>query len=406
MNVAVMGAGGREHAIAVKCLSSDHTENVHVIPGNTGMLKTGNLTIHPAWDGSFSSLHDYLVEHRIELVIVGNESYLAAGITDYFSTTSIRVFGPTKAGAELESSKDFAKRFMNRHGIPTASHHTCHLYKDAIDFMASQEGTLVLKQDGLALGKGVLVTDDREEASEFLRKSFTFTDTVVFEQFLEGREFSLLAFVNSDYCNLMVPARDYKRAFDHDQGPNTGGMGSYTPVEYVADEDLRQVKETIVDPTVQGLVEDGIEFTGILYFGLMKTEEGVKVIEYNVRFGDPETEVLLESMESDLLEAILATFEKKPYRLQWKRGFTLGVCLASEGYPGNYSKGHPLEIPEDITWYSMAMEQDGSRYRSNGGRVLFVVANGDSLEQARTNCHAQIDQIKSEHLFHRRDIGL
>lgn len=406
MRVAIIGTGGREHALAVKCLKSPQVDAVHVIPGNTGMLMTQQLSLWPEWDGSFPSLEHYLRTKGIEMVIVGNECYLEAGIANYFIDSDITIFGPLQQGAELEYHKDFAKRFMETHHIPTAAFTTCNTYEEAISHMATLEGTLVIKQNGLALGKGVLVTDDRVEAQQFLRESFKVTDTVVFEQFLEGREFSLLAFVNHDYYNLMRPARDYKRAHDHDTGLNTGGMGAYTPVEYISNADMEHVEKTIVIPTVRGLLEEGIAFTGILYFGLMKTADSIEVIEYNTRFGDPEAEVLLESMESDLIEVITATMKREPYPLRWKQGFTLGVCMAANGYPRSYEKGFSVDIPEGVPCYSMALRKDESGFVSNGGRLAFIVASGETLEDARRRCYAQAKSVSCPDLFYRRDIGL
>ncbi len=405
MNVAVLGTGGREHALAVKAQKSPQVETVYVIPGNTGMLKSRGLVIHPEWDGTFPSLEAYLKEQKVELLIVGNEAYLEKGVADYFSTSSLPVFGPSAAAAQLETSKNFAKEFMARHAIPTAGFTTCETYETAAEHMKSISGTIVIKQDGLALGKGVLVTDDRKEADEFLSESFSGNGKVVFEEFLSGKEFSLLAFVNQEYYNLMAPARDYKRAYDGDEGLNTGGMGAYTPVEYVSDEDMRTVEKEIVIPTVNGLRSDGIDFTGIIYFGLMKTDDGVKVIEYNTRFGDPEAEVLLESMTSDLIEALTATFEKKPFTLTWKDEITLGVCLASRGYPSSYEKGHRIDIPEDINCYSMALRTEEDHYTNNGGRVAFVVSSGKSMDEVRKTCYEDVKKVKSGILFYRSDIG-
>ena len=252
----------------------------------------------------------------------------------------------------------------------------------------------------------MLVTDDREEAEAFLRASFTGEGKVVFEQFLTGREFSLLAFVNQEYFNLMAPARDYKRAYDGDEGLNTGGMGAYTPVEYVTKEDMRYVEKHIVLPTVNGLIHDGIDFTGIIYFGLMKSDDGIRVIEYNTRFGDPEAEVLLEAMNNDLIDAITATFEKRAYPLTWREGITLGVCLASAGYPLSYRKGHRIEIPGETGFYSMALRQDGDQYINDGGRVVFVTASAETMEQARETCYQDVQSIHSDILFWRNDIGL
>ncbi len=406
MNVAVIGNGGREHALAKKCLQSPHVTNVFVIPGNSGMLMSDNLQIFPDWDGSFDSLETYLQQQDIQLIIVGNEAYLEKGITDYFSPKGYRVFGPSKEGATLESSKDFAKHFMKKYQIPTADFTTLTTFDEAERFINESSKTLVIKQDGLALGKGVLVTDDKDEARQFVQESFNVTKKVVFEEYLEGKEFSLLAFVNNDYYNCMIPARDYKRAYDGDRGLNTGGMGAYAPVEYLSDEDMVRVHDEIIAPTIKGLSSEHIDFTGILYFGLMKTKEGIKVIEYNTRFGDPETEVLLESMESDLIETITATFKKEEYPLRWKKGITLGVCLASKGYPSSYEKGSKVELAKNKNCYSMALHKENDSYLTNGGRVLFVVEHGQTLEEVRGKCYKSVSSIKSDGLFYRTDIGL
>ncbi len=407
MNVAVIGNGGREHALARKCMKSSHAESVHVIPGNTGMLMDRALKIYPQWDGSFGQLEEYVRKQKIELIIVGNEAYLERGITDYFENVEgVRLFGPKREGAVLEFSKDFAKIFMKEYDIPTADFITFTDAEEACRHIESTAGPYVIKQDALALGKGVLVTSDRSEALQFMKDSFEVTQKVVLEEFLEGREFSLLAFVNGDYHNCMIPARDYKRAHDGDEGLNTGGMGSYAPVEYVYDEDLKEVERQIIRPTVEGLIDRNIEFCGILYFGLMKTSNGIKVIEYNTRFGDPEAEVLLESMESDLIEAVTATFEKRVYPLKWKEGVTVGVCLASKGYPRNYEKGCEVSIPKDLNCYSMAVEKNGSSYLTNGGRVLFVVKTARDKKEAKTRCYEDVATVHSDNLYFRKDIGL
>ncbi len=405
MHIAVIGSGGREHALAVKSLHSHLVSDVHVIPGNTGMLMTPSLRLFHDWDGTFQTLEQYLIQQSIELIIVGNESYLAQGIADYFKDSAIQVFGPSQRAAQLETSKAYAKQFMDKYRIPTAGYVACSQIDKAIQELKARSGPVVIKQDGLALGKGVLVTADYAKAEAFLKESFIGNDTVIFEDFLEGKEFSLLAFVDRDYYNLMMPARDYKRAGDHDTGLNTGGMGAYTPVEYISDSDMDTVEREIVLPTITGLLQEGLDFTGILYFGLMKTSDGIKVIEYNTRFGDPEAEVLLEAMDSDLIEAIQATFAHRDYLLTWKKGTTLGVCLAAEGYPQSYQKGHAITIPEGVTCYSMAMKKEDNRYISNGGRVVFTVVSAENLAAAKRACYADIRKIKCDGLFYRSDIG-
>lgn len=404
MNVLILGNGGRENALARKALKSPLTNKVYVAPGNNGMedelIKVNHFDIE-----DFSLLEKFCNEEKIELIIVGNESYLVLGVVDYFDKTNIKIFGPSKKGATIETSKDFAKDIMNKYNVITADHWTFDNLDDAIKHLDNSTMPVVIKQDGLALGKGVLVSSDYQEAKQFLVDSFKTNDKVIFEEFLDGKEFSLLCFANGTTFEPMQTARDYKRAFDDDKGLNTGGMGCYTPVEYVTDEDIDFTLNEVIKKTLDGLKNEGIFYKGILYAGLIKTKDGIKVIEFNARFGDPETEVLMEAMESDLIEVILSILDNKNYSIKWKNGVSLGVCMATNGYPSEYKKGYEVSMPNDINFYSMALDKKDNSFYTNGGRVMFVTDSGDNFLDVRNKVYKDVKKVKSNGLFYRSDIG-
>ncbi len=404
MNVLVLGNGGREHALGKKAKKSNMVKNVYVIPGNTGM--GDQLITNSTITGEdFFQLENYCREKEIELIIVGNEKYLELGVVDYFDKTNIKIFGPSKQGAALETSKHFAKKFMEKYNIDTAKYFATEDEAEALEYLKSQTMPVVIKQDGLALGKGVLVTSSYEEAVEFIKKSFVTNDRVIFEEFLDGREFSLLCFVNGDKFVPMIPVRDYKRAFDNDKGLNTGGMGCYTPVEYVTAEDVKFSVDNVIKKVVDGLQSENIFYKGIVYAGLIKTKDTIKVIEFNARFGDPETEVLMEAMESDLIKVVLNILDNKVTDISWKDGVTLGVCMATKGYPQEYKKGYPVTIDESVNFYSMALNKEKGQYTTNGGRVIFVCGSGDNFHLARKKVYEDIKKVVSNGVFYREDIG-
>ncbi len=405
MNVLILGNGGRENALARKAKNSPLVNDVFVVPGNTGM--DSNLIIDNSFDSeNFELLNDFCVKNKIELIIVGNESYLEKGVVDYFDKTNIKIFGPSLEAAKLETSKDFAKKLMNKYNIPTASHNTFDSEKEALAFLDTQSFPVVIKQDGLALGKGVLVSSDYNEAKQFVIDSFKTNDKVIFEEFLDGIEFSLLCFVNGESYVPMQPAKDYKRALDGDMGLNTGGMGCFTPVPFVTDSDLEFSYTEVIEKITKGLKAENIFYKGIVYAGLIKTNDGIKVIEFNARFGDPETEVLMEAMDSDLVEVVLAILENKKTEIAWKKGVTVGVCLASKGYPCEYKKGYEIEVPNGVPFYSMALKKVENHYENNGGRVMFVYANGETFESAREEVYTNVKKVKSDGLYYRNDIGI
>ena len=415
MKLFVVGSGGREHAIAKKLLESPQVEQVFVAPGNDGMT-LDDLDLVDIAISEHSKLIDFAKEHDIAWTFIGPDDALAAGIVDDFNAAGLKAFGPTKAAAELEWSKDFAKEIMVKYGVPTAAYATFSDFEQAKAYIEEQGAPIVVKADGLALGKGVVVAETVDQAVDAAREMLLdnkFGDSgarVVIEEFLDGEEFSLFAFVNGDTFYIMPTAQDHKRAYDGDKGPNTGGMGAYAPVPHLSDTLISQSIETIVKPVLEGMIAEGRPYLGILYAGLIVTADGPKVIEFNARFGDPETQIILPRLTSDLAQNISDILDQKPTEVTWTdRGVTLGVVVASEGYPLDYEKGVVLpEKTEDdiITYYAGAKFDEKSRaLLSNGGRVYMLVTTADSVKEAQEKIYAQLKNQQTEGLFYRNDIG-
>ena len=415
MKLFVVGSGGREHAIAKKLLESPQVEQVFVAPGNDGMTLDG-LDLVDIAISEHSKLIDFAKENEIAWTFIGPDDALAAGIVDDFNAAGLKAFGPTKAAAELEWSKDFAKEIMVKYGVPTAAYATFSDFDQAKAYIEEQGAPIVVKADGLALGKGVVVAETVEQAVDAAREMLLdnkFGDSgarVVIEEFLDGEEFSLFAFVNGDTFYIMPTAQDHKRAYDGDKGPNTGGMGAYAPVPHLSDTLISQSIETIVKPVLAGMIAEGRPYLGILYAGLIVTAEGPKVIEFNARFGDPETQIILPRLTSDLAQNISDILDQKPTEVTWTdQGVTLGVVVASEGYPLDYEKGVVLpEKTEDdiITYYAGAkFDEKGRALLSNGGRVYMLVTTADSVKEAQEKIYAQLKNQETEGLFYRNDIG-
>ena len=415
MKLFVVGSGGREHAIAKKLLESPQVEQVFVAPGNDGMT-LDDLELVDIAISEHSKLIDFAKEHDIAWTFIGPDDALAAGIVDDFNAAGLKAFGPTKAAAELEWSKDFAKEIMVKYGVPTAAYATFSDFEQAKAYIEEQGAPIVVKADGLALGKGVVVAETVDQAVDAAREMLLdnkFGDSgarVVIEEFLDGEEFSLFAFVNGDTFYIMPTAQDHKRAYDGDKGPNTGGMGAYAPVPHLSDALISQSIETIVKPVLKGMITEGRPYLGILYAGLIVTADGPKVIEFNARFGDPETQIILPRLTSDLAQNISDILDQKPTEVTWTdRGVTLGVVVASEGYPLDYEKGVVLpEKTEDdiITYYAGAKFDEKSRaLLSNGGRVYMLVTTADSVKEAQEKIYAQLKNQKTDGLFYRNDIG-
>ena len=422
--VLVVGGGGREHAIVDALSRSSRVGKIFCAPGNAGIAMQAECV--PIKDTNVAELADFAGAQGIDLTVVGPESALAAGIVDEFESRGLKIFGPSKAAAVIESSKDFAKALMARHNVPTAAYQTFSSYDEALAYVREGKFPVVLKYDGLAAGKGVVIAEDLQQADETLRDMLLDDrfghGKVVVEEFLTGPEFSFLCFVNGKEVVPMILAQDHKRAFDGDEGPNTGGMGAYTGLPFVNAEDEKYALEHIMKPVAAGMSEEGIPFRGVLYGGLMKTPDGIKVIEFNCRFGDPETEVVLPALESDIYDIFLAVAEHRPIsEVKWDRKPHIGFVLASRGYPGSYAKGFEIKglkaLPDDVKVYHMGtslarlgeghedFDGTGRSLVTSGGRVLMVLAGAPTLSEARDKALDAVNSIYCDNLFHRTDIG-
>ncbi len=417
MKVLVVGSGGREHALVWKISHSPLVEKIYAAPGNGGMKEAERVPI-PVHE--VVALADFAAERAVDLTVVGPELPLALGIVDEFQRRGLKIFGPSRLAAELEASKVFAKEFMTRHGIPIAE------FDVATDFSTGREiiesgkygYPVVIKADGLAGGKGSLVCQTHEEALRALdllinRRVFgTAGDRVIIERFLPGREISFTVITDGKNIVPIVTSKDYKRAYDEDQGPNTGGMGAVSPCPYVDANLYVKIMDSIIRPTIRGMLEEGREFRGVLYAGLMLTEEGPKVLEFNVRFGDPETQAIIMRLRSDLVEVLNSVAEGliPEKKLEWDREVSIDVVLASSGYPGKYEKGKEIkgldEVGEDVILFHAGTEFRDGKFYTSGGRVLNVAAKGKDLGEARAKVYSAIEKIHFEGMFYRKDIGV
>lgn len=414
MKVLVVGKGGREHSVVMQLAKSSRVTEVFAAPGNPGMEKIANCV--PIEEMQIEQLVQFAEENSVDLTIVGPENPLNEGIANAFIQKGLQIFAPTKEAAILEGSKDFAKQFMKKYDIPTADYQTFDNPVEAKAYIAEKGAPIVVKADGLAEGKGVIVAETDEKAIEavdtlMLDGAFKGAgQTIVIEEFLEGREFSLIAFVHEHGVYPMLPARDHKRAFDEDKGPNTGGMGAFAPVPDVTQDIIDYTTREVLQKAADGLMQEGRPFTGILYAGLMQTAEGTKVIEFNTRFGDPETQAVLPLLENDLAQVILDVMAGEDPALAWKSASCVGAVVASQGYPDQYKKG--LAIPEkEMLQEDVFIVQAGTKriqetLVSNGGRVLFVGAVGEDIPRA---CDKVYDYLtifdETDHFYYRSDIG-
>lgn len=409
MKVLVIGSGGREHAIVDALSRSARVEKIWCAPGNAGIARQAECVA--IQDTEVEKLCAFAAENNVELTVVGPESSLAAGVVDRFREAGLRIFGPTKAAARIESSKEFAKRLMAKYGIPTAGFRTFADFDQALAYVAGRPLPAVLKYDGLAAGKGVVIAQTMEEVEAALREMLLDdkfgAGKVVVEDYLEGPEFSFMCFVSGRRVWPMALAQDHKRAYDGDEGPNTGGMGAYSPLPFITAADEQYALERIMQPVADAMVEEGCPFEGVLYGGLMKTARGIEVIEFNARFGDPETEVVLPRLKSDISEIFCAVAEGGDAQLEWHDFATLGIVLASKGYPGAYEKGYVIEGLDaaECTVYHMGTRAEKGRVVTAGGRVLFVVGRGDNLAGARADALRNVARIRCGNLYHRTDIG-
>ncbi|MBI4185903.1 MAG: phosphoribosylamine--glycine ligase [Chloroflexi bacterium] len=416
MKILVVGSGAREHALVWKLARSAKVEEIYVAPGNAGTaLSAHNINIDSL---DIKSLAGAARERDIGLVVVGPEAPLAQGIVDYFQGAGIPIFGPTKAAAEIEASKVFAKELMRKYNIPCARSASFSDYGEAKDYLRRQPPPVVVKADGLAAGKGVVVADSIPQALEALSQFMVAKslgaagDRVLIEEYLSGREMSSFAFTDGDAVVVMPSACDYKRAHDGDRGPNTGGMGSYSPPHFYSDGLARTVRETILEPTVRAMAGEGRRYKGVLYGGLMVADNGPKALEFNARFGDPETQVILPLLKSDLVDVLMAVTSGTlaQVSVEWSDRACVGVVMASAGYPGGYRTGFPItgldQVDEDVlVFHAGTKVGPGGEVVTAGGRVLTVVATGKTIAQARKKVYLNLPRIHFEGCHYRRDIA-
>jgi phosphoribosylamine--glycine ligase len=420
MKLLVVGSGGREHALAWRLARSPRVQMIYVAPGNGGTAREHNLVNLPLTDPA--ALAEFVEREKIAFTVVGPEAPLAAGIVDLFRARGLKIFGPTRAAAQLESSKDFAKAFMKRHGIPTAEYETFADAQAAHDYVARRGAPIVIKADGLAAGKGVVVAttlDEAHAAIDAMLIDNSMGDAgarVVIEDFLEGEEASFIVMVDGRHVLPLASSQDHKRLRDGDQGPNTGGMGAYSPAPVVTPDIHARVLREIIKPTVEGMAADGIPFSGFLYAGLMIDATGKpRTLEFNCRMGDPETQPIMARIKSDLVEvfehALAGTLDAA--EIEWDRRTALGVVLAAAGYPESPRKGdaidglpaHGNEFGEDCFVFHAGTEADGERIRTAGGRVLCVTALGDSVKIAQARAYRAVESLRFDGMQYRRDIG-
>lgn len=409
MNVLIIGSGGREHALAQVINRSKRLNKLYAIPGNPGIAEFATcINIDPLDN---ECIKNFALSNDISLIIPGSEQYLENGISDYFKNTNVLVFGPSKKASQIETSKEFAKKIMKKYDIPTAEYQIFNQYNEAKKYVLTKGAPLVIKYDGLAGGKGVVVSLTINEALDALKTMLVDkkygNSNVIIEDYLEGEEFSLISFVNKSQVIPMPIAKDHKRLLDNDCGPNTGGMGVYSPVPSIPKNEVLFAIDAIVKKTIKAFQSEKIDYIGFLYAGLILTKNGPKVIEFNARLGDPEAEVILPKLESDFIEIIMSLFEEKDILVTWNKKFNLGVVLASKGYPGKYQLSYQIEGLKDIksNLYHMGTSKESHSLLTNGGRVLLVCGEGLTLEDARQKAYNNLNKIKCENLIFRSDIG-
>jgi phosphoribosylamine---glycine ligase len=417
MRILLIGNGGREHAMAWKIAQSQKLTQLFIAPGNAGTAQVGtNLNINAT---DIEGLANFAREKKIDLVAVGPEAPLAEGIADKFNEMGIPVFGPSKAAAEIESSKVFSKYLMQKYNIPCGKSESFESFDEAKIYIEKQKPPIVVKADGLAAGKGVVVANSKEEAlaaiADFMNKKTLGKagNRIIIEEFLIGREMSTFAFTDAKTVVPLVPACDYKTVFDAGKGPNTGGMGAYSPPYFFTPELGKKVQDTIMMPTVRALAAEGRPYKGLLYGGLMINGDSVKALEFNARFGDPETQVVMPRLKTDLVEIMLAVINNTldKITIEWSTDACVAVVLASGSYPGSYKTGFPItgldKLPKDlIVFHAGTKIDDAGKIVTNGGRVLAVAATGKNVDEARQKVYASLDLVRFEGCHHRSDIAL
>lgn len=417
MKVLVVGGGGREHALVWKIAQSPYVKKIYSAPGNAGISKLAECVDIKAED--IEKIVDFAEKEGIDLTVVGPEAPLVEGIVDEFEKRKLKIFGPNKAAAQIEGSKVFAKNLMKKYGIPTAEYEVFDDYEKALRYVEDSKMPIVVKAEGLAAGKGVVVARTREEAKSAVKammKDGVFGKAgrrIVIEEFLEGREVTVMAFCDGKTAKIMESSRDYKRVFDGDEGPNTGGMGAVSPAYYYTDDVSEYVRENIIRKTLEAMEKEGAPFKGVLYAGLMLTSKGPKVLEFNCRFGDPETQSVLPRLNTDLVEIIFKVLEGKlsEVDIEWSKEKAVCVVLASGGYPGAFEKGKEVTGIEDAEKEGAVVFHAGTALKDEkvvtaGGRVLGVTALGKTEEEARDNAYRAASKIYFDGMHFRKDIGL
>ncbi|XOK61922.1 phosphoribosylamine--glycine ligase [Paenibacillus elgii] len=414
MRILVVGGGGREHAICWALKKSPKVTELYCAPGNGGIASVAECV--PIQVNQFEEIAQFAIDHTIDLVVIGPDDPLSEGIVDHLEAKGLTVFGPRQNAAIIEGSKVFTKQLLRKYNIPTATYESFERYEDAVAYLRQQQAPIVIKADGLAAGKGVVVAqtlDEAEKALHDIMVAKVFGESgnqVVIEEFLTGQEMSILSFVDGETVCPMVPAQDHKAVYDNDKGPNTGGMGTYSPLPHIPQAVIDESIETIIKPTAKAMVAEGRPFRGVLFAGLMLTPNGPKTIEFNARFGDPETQVVLPRLKTDLLDIFLAAVNGRldQMEIEWSEEAAVCVILASEGYPASYPKGLPIEGLEDvqdaIVFHAGTAIKDGGVV-TNGGRVLGVTALGRDIAEARAKAYADADRIRFQGKHNRTDIA-
>ncbi|MEA3453360.1 MAG: phosphoribosylamine--glycine ligase [Candidatus Caldatribacteriota bacterium] len=418
MKILVIGSGGREHALVWKIAQSPKVSQIYCAPGNAGISKLAQCINIDA--DNIEKLVDFAQEEKTDLTVVGPELALSKGIVNKFNRKGLRIFGPSKEATEIESSKVFSKYLMKKYNIPTANYEVFKNSEKAFNHIKQQAFPLVIKADGLAAGKGVFIVKNMVQARDALdtlmeeKKFGEAGRQVVIEEFLEGEEVSILAFCDGKTVVPMVSSQDHKKIFDNDQGPNTGGMGAYSPVPFYTDEFEKRVLEEVLKPTVKGLWSEGIKYKGVLYAGLILTKEGPKVLEFNARFGDPETQVILPRLKTDLIDILNAVIEETLHKIniEWEDNTTVCVVVVSGGYPEKYQKGKVIgglgrlgKIKDIIAFHAGTKLQD-DKVTTSGGRVLGITAWAENITEAKKKAYKGMEKIYFEDMYYRKDIAL
>jgi len=417
MNILIIGSGGREHALAWKCAQDNFVKHVFVCPGNAGTFledKVSNVEID---SNDFDAIENFCVKENIELVIIGPEQPLVMGLTNFLQSKSIKAFGPSKEAAQLEGSKTFSKDFFVKHSIPTAGYKSFNNYEESINHLDLISYPTVVKADGLAAGKGVIICENKDEAVDALNSIFkdkafgSAGSKVVIEDFLDGEEASFIAVVSKDKIIPLVTSQDHKAVGDGDVGLNTGGMGAYSPAPIVTDAIHKKILDEVMYPTMQGLIDEGAPYLGFLYAGLMIKDDDIKVLEFNCRFGDPETQPILLRLNSSLVELCLSAIndELDTYSIEWNDKHSCGVVIASEGYPENYESNKEVSFApyeeENAKLFHAGTSFNNDRVLTSGGRVFCATALGNNLKEAQQNAYNLVDKVNFEGAFFRKDIG-